>query len=142
MTAREVIRFPRPMKRGAKVRRGPCAQIFQFPAPLSGEALRVEWQWLGDHYDRWSDAKLPEPEDLAGVDRSKFDMRYGMRNAIRVAMGDEPMTEATMRRDVAEWRAQIEKRAQVKAWLESQGVDLKKAFEPERALFSAFDGLA
>lgn len=134
-----VIRFPRPMKRGAKVRRGPSAQMLQFPALLSGAELYAEWQWLSDHADRWEDEELPESDDLADFDQSKFDRQRRLQDMVREHLGREPKMDDDLRRDVAKWRAQIEKRAQVKDWLETLGVDWEEAFKPERALFFAFD---
>lgn len=139
MTARDVILFPRPMKRGAKVRRGPCAKVLHFPAPLRGADLHAEWQWLRDHHDKWNHEKLPGPEDLADFDQPQFDRDRRMSDLVHQAMGREPKTDEDLRRNVAAWRAQIEKRVQVKAWLEMLGVNWKEAFDPERGLFFAFD---
>jgi hypothetical protein len=134
-----VLRFSRPMKRGAKVRRGPCAQILRFPAPLTGTELRAEWFWLRNVHDRWDHEQLPTPDDLAAFDEARFDSAMMTDRIVRSAFGKAPRTESEMRQDIAEWRAQIEKRLQVKDWLEGLGVDWNKAFEPELALFFAFD---
>lgn len=136
-----VVRFPHPMKRGAKVRRGPCAQMLHFPAPLSGSDLHAEWYWLSDHHHDWNDEKLPEPDDLADFDQAKFDRGRWLHDAVREGMGRLPLTENEMRRDIAKWRMEIEKRVQVKDWLETLGVDWKEAKKPETALFFAFDSL-
>lgn len=142
MTAREVIRFPRPMKRGAKVRRGPCAQMLHFPAPLSGADLFAEWQWLDDNHRGWRHEKLLEPDDLADFDQSKFDRRRESRSHVRVALGREPLTENEMRRDIVKWRARIERRVQMKDWLETLGVNWKAVRDADGALFFVFDRLA
>lgn len=134
-----VIRFPRPMKRGAKVRRGPCAQILHFPMLLSGAELYAEWQWLSDHHYQWNDEKLPGPDAFSGFDPLAFDRGRWLSDAVREGMGREPKTDNDLRRDVVNWRAQIEKRVQVKDWLETLGVNWKHANEPERALFFVFD---
>lgn len=141
MTA-AMIQFPRQMKRGPKVRRGPCAQILHFPAPLTGDELHAEWFWLRGVRDRWDHERLPTPADLEAFDKAKFDSAMGTIRIVRMSFGKAPITESEMRQDIAKWRAQIEKRAQVKDWLEELGVDWKEAFEPERALFFAFDKLA
>jgi len=57
----EVIHFPRPMKRGAKVRRGPCAEVLQFPVQLSGDELRGRFDWMNDNQHKW------ENEETEGV---------------------------------------------------------------------------
>jgi hypothetical protein len=136
-----VVRFPRPVKRGAKVRRGPCAQMLHFPAPLSGTDLHAEWFWLSDHHHNWNDEKLPEPDDLASFDQARFDRQRRMHDVIRQGMGHEPLTDNEMRQDTIKWRAQIEKRVQVKDWLESLGVNWKEVRHPESALFFAFGQL-
>lgn len=135
------VLFPRPMKRGRKVRRGPCAQILHFPAPLTGDALHAEWFWLRDVCDRWGQDELPTRTDLAAFDKARFDSAMVTDRIVRSAFGKTQRTESEMRQDIVKWRAQIEKRAQVKDWLEELGVDWKQAWNPERALFFAFDRL-
>jgi hypothetical protein len=134
-----VIRFPRLKKRGAKVRRGPSAQMLHFPAPLSGTELYAEWQWLSGNSSGWRDEKLPEPKDLAGFDKKKFDRHRELNSMVREAMGREPKTDDDLRRDIADYRALIEKRVQVKDWLETRGVNWGEVKNPEQALFFIFD---
>jgi hypothetical protein len=136
-----IVRFPRAMKRGAKVRRGPCAQIVQFPAPLAGAELRAEWFWLKNNHCGWNDERLPTSDDLTAFDEARFDRAMVTNRIVRFAFGEAPITEVEMRQDIAKWRAQIEKRAQVKDWIEELGVDWKNAFEPEQALFFIYDRL-
>lgn len=133
-----VIRFPRPMKRGAKVRRGPCAQMLHFPVPLSGAPLYAEWQWLDDH-NRWENEELPEPDDMAGFDQAKFDRRRWLSDAVREGMGREAKTDNDLRCDVAEWRAEIKRRHNLKAWLREQGATADDLRNAESALAFAFD---
>ena len=135
------IPFPRQMKRGPKVRRGPCAQVFPFPAPLTGAALRAEWTWLRANHHGWDHEQLPSSCDLESIDEAKFERDKQIDDVTRTALGKKPRTEADMRREIAEWRAEITKRVQVKDWLETLGVNWRHAFEPERALFFAFDRL-
>ncbi len=135
------VQFPRQMKRGPKVRRGPCAQILHFPAPLTGDALHAEWFWLRDVCDRWDHEDLPTDTDLAAFDKEKFERSMLTIGVVRMALGKAEITDSEMRQDITNWRAKIEKRAQVKDWLDELGVDWKHAFNPELALFFAFDRL-
>lgn len=135
------VQFPRQMKRGPKVRRGPCAQILHFPAPLTGDALHAEWFWLRGVFHHWDHEELPADTDLAAFDKEKFESAMVTNRIVRSVFGEGPVTESEMRQDIAKWRAQIEKRAQVKDWLEELGVDWEQACNPERALFFAFDRL-
>lgn len=137
----QIFAFRGKKKRGAKVRRGPCAQMLHFPAPLGGANLYAEWNWLFDHHRDWSDEKLPEPEDLADFDQVEFARRRWISDAVREGRGRAPKTDDDLRQDVSEWRAQIERRVQMKDWLETFGVNWEEVRNTESALFFVFDRL-
>jgi hypothetical protein len=127
-----VVRFPRAMKRGAKVRRGPCAVVLPFPAQLSGEELQSRFRWICSNEGDW------ENEETEGAEHTSEKQRELVEMA-REMIGWKRPTDATMRQRVAEGRRRIEKRNRVKDWLESLGVDRNEITTPEQALFLVFD---
>ena len=127
-----VVRFPRPMKRGAKVRRGPCAEILIFPVQLSGEELDGRLSWINRNQGNW------ENEGTEGVEQiSERERKFG--KALRIVLGRKELTDADKRREISEGCKRIEKRNRVKDWLESLGTDLDEITTPEQALFLVFD---
>jgi hypothetical protein len=130
-----VVSFPRSMKRGAKVRRGPCAKVLQFPAQLSGEELQAQFNWMRSNRDKW------ENEQTEGFEH-RSDGSRRLEILVRAQHGLAPISDAAKRQRIAEGREQIEKRNRVKDWLESLGADLDSfgAIRPaELALFFVFD---
>jgi hypothetical protein len=130
-----VVRFPRAMKSGPKVRRGPCAEILQFPPQLSGDELQQRFNWIRDNSNKW------ETEETEGV-ACRSEMSLRLENIVRTAAGFAPHTDADKRRKIAEGRDLIEKRNRVKDWLESLGADLDTFGQlnpAENALFFVFD---
>lgn len=124
-----IVGFPRPMKRGAKVKRGPCADLLNFPRPLSGKDLLDQWYWLLGAHQRW------ENEKVSGL-VSNHDAR-----SILEAMTGAGLDEVNLRSQVQQWRAVVEKRVLVKDWLETLGVDWSDVRTPEHALNFVFDRL-
>lgn len=127
-----VARFPRAMKRGAKVRRGPCAEILLFPVQLSGEELENRFRWICSNEGDW------ENEETEGIERIS-DKERQLLELARACLGRKKPTDVTMRQHIAEGRKRIEKRNRVKDWLESLGADLDEITTPEQALFLVFD---
>jgi hypothetical protein len=131
-----VIRFPRAMKRGAKVRRGPCARMLSFPMPLSGEELENRFSWICSNEGEWKN------EETEGTNPPSNDYQRELKKIVREALGTTEPTDAAKRQRIAEGRKRIEKRNRVKDWIESQGGDLDTITTPEQALFFVFDRLA
>lgn len=121
-----ITRLPVTMKRGRKTTTGPKGDLIEFPNSLVGDALLARWAWLCLNRNDWeteeSDGALSEKEtrDLPGC---------------VTASGRTQKTRSQVR----EWSAQIEKRARVKDWLESIGIDWNKTKDAESALFFVFD---
>ena len=134
-----VVPFPRPKKPGAKVRRGPCAEILRFPAQLSGDELDCQYSWLRNNCSKWENDEVEGPEEK--VEEPSEACRLLMVQ-MRQKFGWAEPTEAVKRQRVADWRKLIEKRNSVKDWLESLGADLDsfgKLNPAEQALFFVFD---
>ena len=127
-----IVRFPRAMKRGAKVRRGPCAEILLFPVQLSGEELESRFRWICSNEGDW------ENEETEGVEHISDERRQLMELA-REVLGSKKPTDVTMRHRIAKGIKRIEKRNRVKDWIESLGADLDEITTPEQALFLVFD---
>lgn len=130
-----LVRFPRAMKRGAKVRRGPCAEILLFPGQLSGEELESRFRWICSNDGEWANGETQGTEGVEHVS----DERRQLMDFVRAAMGHSAPTDATKRQRIAEGCKRIEKRNRVKDWLASLGADLDEIATPEQALLFAFD---
>ncbi|MGH8074950.1 MAG: hypothetical protein ACREO4_12930, partial [Lysobacter sp.] len=89
------IRFPKPMKRGAKVRKGPMATVIRFPAELAGDELRSRWAWLLDNYGNWG------TEDPDGFYEDREDWDATVRNIGRAYASLRGMEfgDASLRQD-------------------------------------------
>jgi hypothetical protein len=107
------VTFPRPMKRGPKVKRGPVADVLPFPARLSGSALEARWAWLFDHAKRWGQ------ETTEGTYTELEDWRatVDIHGRLTAQMLGRDFNEASMRANVEEWEGQIETRRKMKRWL-------------------------
>lgn len=127
-----VLRFSRPMKRGAKVRRGPCAQILPFPVQLSGDELEDQFRWMYRNEMDWKNEETEGVEHISDTDREFMELA-------REALGYKKPTDVAMRRRIADGVRLIEKRNRVKDWLDTLGADLDAITTPEQALFFAFD---
>jgi len=127
-----VVRFPRAVKRGAKVRRGPCAEILLFPVQLSGEELESRFRWICSNEGDWENEETEGVEHISGERRQLLEMA-------RACLGWKKPTDAAMRQRIVEGRKRIEKRNRVKDWIESLGADLDEITTPEQALFLVFD---
>ncbi len=141
----QLIRFPKPKKRGAKVRRGPQAQVLNFPARLVGAELRRRWVWLEKNAGDWANEDLDGDLPDEGHGGWGFEQWYMIGQALsgRLAPGD-PVGSAdpAAREDVKKWEERIQKRTRVKDWLEGLGIDWDDHKGSEAALFFAFDRLA
>lgn len=130
----QTIRFPRVKKRGPKRRTGPCADVLEFPAMLTGDALRARWSWLVDNCRRWdheeSEGTYSDPKD--------WELGVKVRKAL-ASVRQREFNDATMRAEIAECCSRIEKRVCIKDWLETLGVDWDAVKSPEAALFFVFD---
>lgn len=126
------IRFPRAVKRGAKVRRGPCAEILLFPVQLSGEELESRYRWICSNEGDWKNEETEGTEHISDKERELLELT-------RTCLGWKKPTDASKRQRITEGRKLIEKRNRVKDWLESLGADLDKITTPEQALFFVFD---
>jgi hypothetical protein len=138
-TAKNIARFPKQKKRGAKVRTGPCAAISTFPTRsasvrLTGEDLLSEWAWIERHHAGWCDEKL------SGRSEKKEWQKLFFEEAARASIKGHPMPDGdAIRKEIAKHRAIIEKRVRVKDWLETRGVNWDEVKNPEQALFFIFD---
>lgn len=128
-TGAATIKFPRPLKRGAKVRKGPCAQVILFPAPLTGDALAGCWAWLKYNHADW------KIEDVSGrySDPADWNTLLRVHEGVALARGEE-FTENTMRREIAAFRAVIEKRNRIKDWLQAEGIDWNESPDSQAAV--------
>lgn len=135
MTACQIVRFPRPVKRGAKVRRGPCADVLMFPGQLSGDELEGRFRWICRNEDHWGNSETQRTDGVEQI----TDERRVMLEIARKVCGFSAPTTATMRRRITEGGKRIEKRNRVKDWIVSLGGDLDEITTPEKALFFAFD---
>ena len=136
MTTTAVVRFPRAMKRGAKVRRGPCAAVLSFPVQLSGEELDARHSWMMENRGKWA------TEATDGLEYHEPMVALLMQKAREKWPEKYPrLTMERMRRDIADGRKLIEKRNRVKAWMQSLGADLDAITTPDQALFFVFDRL-
>lgn len=139
----QTIRFPKPMKRGAKVKHGPCATLLEFPAQLTGDALRMQWAWLLMNHGCWQvDSTAPDQRERLDGRGGPFDWRLviAVSEGASLARGT-PFTEARMRRDIAKFCAVVEKRVQIKDWLKRLGIDREKVSTEQDALSFLFDRL-
>jgi hypothetical protein len=125
------ILFPKPKKRGAKVRIGPCARIIPFPGIYIGDELEERFEWIKDHGDDW------ETTYTEGTKPVNWRLR-AIAEGMRVADGIAPLTDHEKRARIATGRALIETRNRIKAYLERRGVDLDTIRRPEDALFQLF----
>ncbi len=129
-----IVRFPRPMKRGAKVRRGPCAQVIQLPTPLIGDDLRSEWSWIRDNHHKWDN------EEMSGRhDEATWRFRYYFLQGVRQQQGRPALDDSELRKEIARCRRIIEERNRIKAWLAARGVDLSTVTSPDQALAHMFN---
>lgn len=130
-----VVRFPRSVKRGAKVRRGPCAEILRLSPQFSGEELVARYRWICHIEHEWGNEETEgtKPEEY-GTARQRQ-----LLEMTREMLGYTAPTAAEMRQRIVKARARIERRNRVKAWLESRGADLNEITTPEHALFFIFD---
>lgn len=131
------VRFPRSMKRGPKVRKGPCAIILAFPSQLTGEALRAKWSWLKDHAWRW------EQESCEGTytDPKDWDRAVCFASQLIPHFEGVEFNESYMRQEVRKGCERVEKRVCVKDWLDGLGIDWATHKTPEDALFFLHDKL-
>lgn len=125
------VAFPRSKKRGAKVRTGPCARVIPLPGIYIGDELEERFEFISDHAEDWL------TEDPNGTKSVKWDRR-AWRDAIDRVFDHSSVTEKEKRKQVALGRARIERRNQIKAYLERRGVDLDKVRNAEDALFALF----
>lgn len=117
------------MKRGRKTTTGPTADLIEFPNSLVGDALFARWAWLCLNYRSWE----TEESDGALSEKETRELPGGV-----TASGQT----RRVRSQVLQWSAHIEKRARVKDWLDSLGVDWDKTKDAESALFFVFDQLS
>lgn len=126
------IKFPRAMKRGAKARKGPCAQIIQFPGMLTGSDLCNYWAWMSTHHLDWENDALEggydNPEDWEATVRLAKTFSPGMRG--------RQLDDHAMRSDIAEWRNIVTKRVEVKRHLRELGIDGMSSHSAEQALLA------
>ena len=128
------VAFPKALKRCPKVRRGPRAQLLQFPTGLTGDSLRKRWAWLQHNHRHWqAEEKVGEFDDER---ETAFALDFGAQFA--AACGKQ-FTEATMRSDIANWSRDVEKRIAVKDWLQRLGVNWADVRTTEQALTFAFE---
>jgi hypothetical protein len=130
----QTIRFPKAMKRGAKVKRGPMAAILAFPTALVGYELCTRWAWLNRKHSDWRNESIDGADDDA--ESITFDIDFARRMASTCG---EVFSEDKMRSDVRKWTAIVEKRVRVKDWVESLGVDWVEVKSAEHALCFVFD---
>lgn len=126
------IKFPRPMKRGAKVRTGPCAQIIQFPGFLSGSDLCNHWAWLSANHREWEndalDGRYDGPED--------WETTVRIAKSLSPGLWGRELDDQAMRSDIAEWRNIVSKRIEVKRHLRELGIDGMSTRSAEQALLA------
>lgn len=134
-----VLRFPKRMKRGAKVRRGPIAPLVQFPVSMVGAALVRKWAYLSTNHRDWT----VESADGA-LDPKDQELVYAFAKGCIAAgyiggrhIGDCSFEEWA-RPEVQRLEAKVKQRARVKAWLSSMGIDWKKNRTAEDALVFLF----
>lgn len=124
------ISFPKPKGSSAKVRRGPAAQIIQFPTQMAGDHLRARWAWLLDNHANW------RTDDPDGIYEDREDWEKSARNlgpAYASLRGME-FGEASLRADVLEWQGIIRARHAVKSWLRDQGMQAEQVHSADIAL--------
>jgi hypothetical protein len=134
-----VVALPIKRKRGAKVRKGPCAQIIPLPGVLIGEdldELHARHRWMMCNYDKW------ETRDLDGVDYPD-PMTQLLEDAMRKKWPEKypTLSAARMRCDITKYRKVIVKRNQIKAWLTERGADMDEIKSEQAALAYMFDWL-
>jgi len=115
----QTIPFPRAKKRGAKVKRGPCAVLLQFPAPASDEEVARQFTWLALNAVRdWHEERLVGPVE------ERF-----------CVVSDDPEIRAITRQRAMEMAEVVRRRVTVKDWLESLGADWGEVKDAEEALW-------
>jgi hypothetical protein len=126
-----VIQFPKPRKRGPKVRTGPCAEVVPFPS-LHRADFWKRWMWLKRFGDDWA-VDQPGDVDEAVPSCSREGERAKRLGSVFAKMA---------RSELPDLEARLRKRSYVKDWLESLGVDMARVRNAEDALFYAFDRLS
>lgn len=125
-----VVAFPRHKKRGAKVRKGPMADIVPLHVDIQGRELLIQWQWLFEGFADWT-REIVDPPNTGEV-------RANLESMVNLLVWHDkaltPEYQSKMREQVGVFREQVEQRARLKRWLRAEGASDRDLRTPEMAL--------
>jgi hypothetical protein len=130
-SGKQVIQFPRAMKRGSKVRTGPCAQIIPLTGIYVGSELEERYEFARYSSREW------QTTNTEGTQAVNWERRRWREAAFENAH-NRPLNDQDKLKEVREGRARIDTRNRIKAYLERRGVNLDDIRNAEDALFALF----